>query len=136
MSGWSAATYLAAAAVAVSAGSAVYSGQQQKKAADTQAQIAENNAAYSADSARAHAEKVRKAGRAQQGDPGHVRAVAARFRPGGANEFRSYGSRFHGGVDREKLRPDEETLTCPRTRVKLNCVASGARTSISEWMTS
>ena len=68
MSGWSAATYLAAAAVAVSAGSAVYSGQQQKKAADTQAQIAENNAAYSADSARAHAEKVRKAGRAQQGE--------------------------------------------------------------------
>ena len=53
MSGWSAATYLAAAAVAVSAGSAVYSGQQQKKAADTQAQIAENNAAYSADSASA-----------------------------------------------------------------------------------
>lgn len=68
MSGWSAATYLAAAAVAVSAGSAVYSGQQQKKAADTQAQIAENNAAYSADSARAHAEKIRKAGRAQQGE--------------------------------------------------------------------
>lgn len=68
MSGWTAATYLAAGALAVGVGSAVYSGQQQKQANDTQAQIAENNAAYSADSARAHAEKIRKAGRAQQGE--------------------------------------------------------------------
>lgn len=68
MSGWTAATYLAAAAVAVSAGSAVYSANEQKKAADTNAQIAENNAAYSADSARAHAEKIRKAGKAQRGE--------------------------------------------------------------------
>ncbi|MBK6355389.1 MAG: hypothetical protein IPF44_00960 [Betaproteobacteria bacterium] len=67
MSGWTAATYLAAGSLAVGVGSAVYSGQQQKQSNDTQAQIAENNAAYSADSARAHAEKIRKAGRAQQG---------------------------------------------------------------------
>lgn len=68
MSGWTAATYLAAASLAVGVGSAIYSGQQQKQAADTQAQIAENDAAYASDAARAHAEKIRKAGRAQRGE--------------------------------------------------------------------
>ena len=52
----------------VSAGASIIGGMQQKEAADTQAQIAENSAAYEADAAKAHAEKIRKAGLAQRGE--------------------------------------------------------------------
>lgn len=60
--------YLMAASAAVSAAGTIYSGMQQAEAADNQAQIAENNAAYEADAAKQHAEKIRKAGKAQRGE--------------------------------------------------------------------
>ena len=56
------------AAGAVSAGSAIISGQQQAAAAEAQAISAQNQADAEADAARAQAEKIRKAGRAQKGE--------------------------------------------------------------------
>lgn len=58
---------LALIATAASAGSTLYSGVQQKKASDAQAQATLNEAAYEADAARAQAEKIRRAGREQVG---------------------------------------------------------------------
>lgn len=46
----------------------IYSGIQQAEAADNQAQIAENNAAYEADANKQQAEKIRRMARAQRGE--------------------------------------------------------------------
>lgn len=68
-SGASYALYAAYAAAAIgTAYTAIESGKQQQKAAEKQAQAEVNRAAYEADAAKAQAEKVRKMGRAQQGE--------------------------------------------------------------------
>lgn len=59
-------TLLIAAAV-VSAGSSIYSGVQQKHAADANAEMARREGNQQADAAVAQAEKIRKAGRAAAG---------------------------------------------------------------------
>ncbi len=46
----------------------IYSGIQQAEAADNQAQIAENNAAYEADANKQQAEKIRRMAKAQRGE--------------------------------------------------------------------
>ncbi len=55
------------ASAAVSAGGAVYSGVQQKEAADTNAELARRQGDQEKDAAVAQAEKIRKAARAQAG---------------------------------------------------------------------
>ncbi len=56
------------ASAAVGTVGTIYSGMQQAAAADDQAQIAENNAAYEADAAKQHAEKIRRMAKAQRGE--------------------------------------------------------------------
>lgn len=72
MSGATSASIAAYAALAVAAVGSAYasieSGRQQKAMAERQAQSAVNAAAYDADAAKAHAENIRKAGRAQVGE--------------------------------------------------------------------
>lgn len=53
---------------AVGAGTAIYQGEQQAAAAESQAISVQNQADAEADAARAQAEKIRKAGRAQKGE--------------------------------------------------------------------
>lgn len=55
-------------AAAVGAAGTIYNGIQQADAADNQAQIAENNAAYEADANKQHAEKIRRMAKAQRGE--------------------------------------------------------------------
>lgn len=55
-------------AAAVGAAGTIYNGMQQAEAADNQAQIAENNAAYEADANKQHAEKIRRMAKAQRGE--------------------------------------------------------------------
>ena len=54
------------AASAVGTVGTIYSGIQQAEAADNQAQIAENNAAYEADANKQQAEKIRRMAKAQR----------------------------------------------------------------------
>ncbi len=61
------AAVISAAAAVVGAGTAIISGQQQAAAAEAQAISAQNQADAEADAHRAHAEQIRKAGRAQKG---------------------------------------------------------------------
>lgn len=56
------------ASAAVGTVGTIYSGIQQAEAADNQAQIAENNAAYEADANKQQAEKIRRMARAQRGE--------------------------------------------------------------------
>ena len=56
------------ASAAVGTVGTIYSGMQQAAAADDQAQIAENNAAYEADAAKQQAEKIRRMAKAQRGE--------------------------------------------------------------------
>lgn len=56
---------LMVAATAASAGGAIYSGVQQKEAADTNAELSRRQGNQEADAAVAQAEKIRKAGAAQ-----------------------------------------------------------------------
>lgn len=65
--GASFALYAAFASAAVGTAVTVVQGQQQKKQANAQAQQAINSAAYDQDAAKAQAEKIRRAGRAQLG---------------------------------------------------------------------
>lgn len=62
------ATIITAIGAAASALGAIQQGQAQKDTYNAQAQQALNDGAYRADAAKAHAEKFRKAGRAQQGE--------------------------------------------------------------------
>lgn len=59
---------LLAAGTALAAGSAIYGGIQQQKAADTQAELTRRQTAQEADAAVAQAEKIRRAGRQQQAE--------------------------------------------------------------------
>lgn len=59
---------LLAAGTALAAGSAIYGGIQQQKAADTQAELTRRQSAQEADAAVAQAEKIRRAGRQQQAE--------------------------------------------------------------------
>lgn len=69
MSGGISATTVAALAIgAVSAGAAIYAGQQQKATAETNAELTRRQAAQEQDAAVAQAEKIRKAGRQQQAE--------------------------------------------------------------------
>lgn len=72
MSGATAATYVALAAVAVGTGVSVYSqqqaGKQQQEAANEQAKIAIDQAASEADARKAQAANIRKLGKAQRGE--------------------------------------------------------------------
>lgn len=54
--------------MAVSAGSAIYQGQQQQKQYQAQAQQAVNDAAYEADAYKQKADKIRRAGKTQVGE--------------------------------------------------------------------
>ena len=54
------------ASAAVGTVGTIYSGMQQAAAADDQAQIAENNAAYEADAAKQQAEKIRRMAKASE----------------------------------------------------------------------
>lgn len=56
------------AASAVGTVGTIYTGIQQAEAADNQAQIAENNAAYEADANKQQAEKIRRMAKAQRGE--------------------------------------------------------------------
>jgi tRNA(Glu) U13 pseudouridine synthase TruD len=56
------------ASAAVGTVGTIYSGMQQAAAADDQAQIAENNAAYEADANKQQAEKIRRMAKAQRGE--------------------------------------------------------------------
>ena len=56
------------AASAVGTVGTIYSGMQQAGAAQDQAQIAENNAAYEADANKQQAEKIRRMAKAQRGE--------------------------------------------------------------------
>lgn len=56
------------ASAAVGTVGTIYSGMQQAEAADNQAQIAENNAAYEADANKQQAEKIRRMAKAQRGE--------------------------------------------------------------------
>lgn len=64
------------AAAVVSAGSAIYSGVQQKNAADTNAELARREGNQQADAAVAQAEKIRKAARATAGQANASMAAA------------------------------------------------------------
>lgn len=68
MSGGSTAMYVMAAGAAISAIGSYQQGQAQKKMYEEQAQQSVNEGAYRADAAKAQAEKIRKAGRAQIGE--------------------------------------------------------------------
>lgn len=56
------------ASAAVGTVGTIYSGMQQAAAAEDQAQIAENNAAYEADANKQQAEKIRRMAKAQRGE--------------------------------------------------------------------
>lgn len=56
------------ATAAVGTAGSIYNGMQQAAAAEDQAQIAENNAAYEADANKQHAEKIRRMAKAQRGE--------------------------------------------------------------------
>lgn len=62
------AAYAAVAAAAVGAGAAIYQGQQQKATAETNAELTRRQAAADQDAAVAQAEKIRRAGKAQQAE--------------------------------------------------------------------
>lgn len=62
------AAYAAVAAAAVGAGAAIYQGQQQKQTAETNAELTRRQAAADQDAAVAQAEKIRRAGKAQQAE--------------------------------------------------------------------
>jgi hypothetical protein len=64
------------AAAVVSAGSAIYSGVQQKHAADTNAELARREGNQQQDAAVAQAEKIRKAGRAAAGQANAAMAAS------------------------------------------------------------
>lgn len=68
-------TLMAAAAI-VSSGSAIYSGVQQKNAADANAELARREGNQQADAAVAQAEKIRKAGRAAAGQANAAMAAS------------------------------------------------------------
>ncbi|WP_369952094.1 hypothetical protein [Ralstonia syzygii] len=66
--GVSASTVIIAATAALSAGAAIYAGQQQKNVADANAELASRQAEQDQDAAVAQAEKIRKAARIQQAE--------------------------------------------------------------------